>query len=78
VVVLKDFFYQFFFTSIIGNNAKKFRQRLALDNTPEVKVSLKVPKGFFQILQELKQRIKCQAEALKEKQLEIYLLKLLK
>jgi hypothetical protein len=31
----------------IGNDAKKVRQRLALDNTPEVKVDLEVPKGSF-------------------------------
>jgi len=34
-------------SNAIGNDAKKVRQRLALDNTPEVKVSMKVPKGSF-------------------------------
>ena len=31
----------------IGNDAKKVRQRLALDNTPKVKVTMEVPKGIF-------------------------------
>lgn len=34
-------------SNAIGNDAKKVRQRLALDNTPEVKVTMKVPKGSF-------------------------------
>jgi RHS repeat-associated protein len=34
-------------SNAIGNDAKRVRQRLALPQTPEVKVSLRVPKGTF-------------------------------
>jgi len=34
-------------SNAIGNDAKRVRQRLALDRTPEVKVTMEVPKGSF-------------------------------